>query len=219
MALKSDISGQKFGRLLVVRFHERRRRVAFFECLCDCGNTTYTTKYLLVHKKSRSCGCLRDELKRTYGTATANTLYSRHKYDGKHRGLGFLSRREWDLLVYSPCYYCGQIDTRNPSASCASKKARLGDEIDKWDLKINGVDRLDPKMRYTRGNCVACCGVCNIMKNSASVDEFEAKIYAIYKNRALEQKGGFGVLDTGLNKRGSTPIRPRPRNNGANKGK
>lgn len=33
-----DMTGQKFGRLTVIRRHDSKR----WECKCDCGNTTYS---------------------------------------------------------------------------------------------------------------------------------------------------------------------------------
>lgn len=62
MAYK-DITGQKFGRLLVLEkigFSENPRRV-IWRCKCDCGNICEVTSNLLLDNKKRSCGCLRAE--------------------------------------------------------------------------------------------------------------------------------------------------------------
>jgi hypothetical protein len=60
-ALLSDYTGQRFGRLTVVRMVGRVNRVAQWECLCDCGNITVATSGNLK-AKTRSCGCLRKEV-------------------------------------------------------------------------------------------------------------------------------------------------------------
>lgn len=56
-----DLSGKRFGRLTVIKDSGKRRKNGdvVWECKCDCGNTTYTTTYLL--KTTQSCGCLQKE--------------------------------------------------------------------------------------------------------------------------------------------------------------
>lgn len=57
-----DLNGKKFGHLSVIRFdHVNDRQLAVWECLCDCGNTTYVTTSSLLSGNSKSCGCIRKE--------------------------------------------------------------------------------------------------------------------------------------------------------------
>lgn len=53
-----DITGQRFGRLTVIRFVEVKDRQAFFECVCDCGNHTIVSGHSLRRGHTKSCGCL-----------------------------------------------------------------------------------------------------------------------------------------------------------------
>lgn len=66
-----DIAGQKFGRLSVVALNPMQKKYRFWECLCDCGETTLTTTSALTSGMTKSCGCLRREsaanAKRTHG--------------------------------------------------------------------------------------------------------------------------------------------------------
>lgn len=59
-----DISGQKFGRLLVLGMAKERRsngRIAW-RCLCECGNITETPAAdSLKYGRTKSCGCLARE--------------------------------------------------------------------------------------------------------------------------------------------------------------
>lgn len=59
---KIDLTGQRFGRLTVVReLEERQKKAVMWECICDCGNTTVASRDALRSGDKRSCGCLRKE--------------------------------------------------------------------------------------------------------------------------------------------------------------
>lgn len=58
-----DLTGQKFGRLTVIkRDGKNKKRQALWLCQCDCGNLARTTTYLLKSGKTKSCGCLQKEI-------------------------------------------------------------------------------------------------------------------------------------------------------------
>lgn len=68
----ADISGQRFGRLLVVeRLPVIPGMRAKWHCLCDCGKDTTTTITHLRRGRTQSCGCLMrerlSEAKKTHG--------------------------------------------------------------------------------------------------------------------------------------------------------
>jgi hypothetical protein len=56
-----DITGQRFDRLTVVKYSHRDevKRVAVWECMCDCGKTVIAKGVHLRNGSVRSCGCLR----------------------------------------------------------------------------------------------------------------------------------------------------------------
>ena len=51
-----DLTGERFGRLLVKHFSFRKRRFNYFECLCDCGNISTVRGTSLLRGDTRSCG-------------------------------------------------------------------------------------------------------------------------------------------------------------------
>lgn len=62
-ALTKDLTGQKFGRLTVVkRATDSNRGASRWECECACGNSTVVFSSSLPSGNTRSCGCLRHEL-------------------------------------------------------------------------------------------------------------------------------------------------------------
>lgn len=71
-----DLTGARFGRLLVRGFAFRDEHHSYWECLCDCGEVHVTRGSCLTRGESLSCGCMARELssfrKTTHGmTATA----------------------------------------------------------------------------------------------------------------------------------------------------
>lgn len=53
-----DLTGQKFGRLTVVKRIENKGKSTMWECLCTCGNVTNVSAGNLRKGHTQSCGCL-----------------------------------------------------------------------------------------------------------------------------------------------------------------
>ena len=56
-----DLTGQRFGRLLVIRRDESRKKAAYWLCKCDCGNEKVVQGCHLRSGATVSCGCFHDE--------------------------------------------------------------------------------------------------------------------------------------------------------------
>jgi hypothetical protein len=86
-----DITGQRFGRLTVLRrdFMSGAREV-MWECACDCGGTRVTRGASLRRGLTRSCGCLAAEASAARMT-THGQSYSR-------------TYQAWQNMI-SRCYY------------------------------------------------------------------------------------------------------------------
>lgn len=57
----NDLTGRRFGRLVVIRLHNTDKNRAYFECLCDCGKTKIVYGHNLISGATKSCGCFRME--------------------------------------------------------------------------------------------------------------------------------------------------------------
>jgi len=54
--------GKRFSRLVISKFHHRDGRgMAFYLCVCDCGNKIVTRLSGLKDGHAKSCGCLQKE--------------------------------------------------------------------------------------------------------------------------------------------------------------
>lgn len=57
-----DITGQRFGRLIVLeKTDEVRTDGTVWKCQCDCGNICYVSLGCLSQGRTQSCGCLNTE--------------------------------------------------------------------------------------------------------------------------------------------------------------
>lgn len=61
--IKYDLTGQRFGRLIVIRQESKRSASGniLWTCKCDCGNLKEEDGYQLRKGWVKSCGCLRKE--------------------------------------------------------------------------------------------------------------------------------------------------------------
>jgi hypothetical protein len=163
---KKDLTGQRFGKLVVLRLdrtnsHNRH----FWVCKCDCGNEKIVAGGHLYTGHSKSCGCYGIE-SRFYGVIPGQAGYNRLKRNymngARSRNLKFdLSDEEFRNLVTGNCYYCGVTP---------SKKINIDSE--RSTFLYNGIDRIDHKRGYEKDNVLSCCETCNRMKNILGKDKF-----------------------------------------------
>ena len=85
MSNKVDLTGKRFGRLVVLEqaeYHidKKGRKIRMWKCKCDCGNETIVRHGGLQRGTTTSCGCFHKEtvgrLKRTHGLSHKSHLYS-----------------------------------------------------------------------------------------------------------------------------------------------
>lgn len=112
MAVK-DLTGQRFGRLLVLKRNPTNSNDGHvrWDCLCDpehegCGNTVPITSNVLTKGTTLSCGCYKRELSTTHGLrhTAENNIWRGIKqrcYNEKHHkwksygGRGIAMCEEW----------------------------------------------------------------------------------------------------------------------------
>ena len=56
-----NLVGQRFGRLLILRFHHSNKTSYYWLFRCDCGTERLTTSKCVKSGEAKSCGCLRNE--------------------------------------------------------------------------------------------------------------------------------------------------------------
>jgi hypothetical protein len=61
---KEDLSGRRYGRLLVIEYAETKNYSRQWRCRCECGAETQVSTSKLNSGNTRSCGCLFTDMAR-----------------------------------------------------------------------------------------------------------------------------------------------------------
>lgn len=90
-----------------------------------------------------------------------NKKYSDLKYKAGLRKIKFeLSKEEFDKILINSCNYCNNTNS-----------------------KKNNIDRINSEDHYHINNVVACCSICNLMKNNIDIKLFIDKLKKIIDNK------------------------------------
>jgi len=176
MNRKIDLSGQRFGLLVVTSYShtkDGKHKAYYWNCACDCGNTTVVDGGSLRQSRTRSCGCLLGKWnKLSEGESAFHSVVSAYKAGAKRRGLSFeLTEDEFREISSQDCFYCGHMPSNIKRPSLRSNSGHY---------KYNGIDRLDNRFGYIDGNVVPCCENCNKAKRTMPYDEFVDWISSAY---------------------------------------
>ncbi len=187
--LKTDLSGQIFGRLKVLYVdHDKvgKIRGSYYICDCICGNRISRSRHSLVRatNPAKSCGCLQKESARNSvlpnGGSDKNSWIGKYKRRAKSQNVEFtLINERFFELCSQDCFYCGDA----PVPRSHGYKAVNGEVF-----LANGLDRIEPKKGYTEDNVVTCCTDCNLQKRDTPQSEFIEKAIKIAKIHNRENK-------------------------------
>lgn len=160
MAKRKDITGMKYGKLLVLEYACSKAGSTYWKCLCECGNETTVQRSNLLTGSTISCGC--------YGKKVLREIHESNKKRIKH---GDTRRNRADGKKTSRLYniWCGMKQRcSNPNAKKYHLYGERGINVcqewirdysvfKEWSLN-NGytenltLDRIDNK-GYSPDNC------------------------------------------------------------------
>lgn len=158
-ALRNDLTGKRFGRLVVSERAERYktntgRRSTYYICQCDCGKTTTVTANHLTTGHTWSCGCAHKEQEKAFCTINLTHSRVRDRTPSKsYRRRQQIKQRCYNEKDISYPYYGakgvkmwdGWID--NPAAFC-----EYVESLDGYDTEGSTIDRIDYTKDYEPGN-------------------------------------------------------------------
>jgi hypothetical protein len=140
-----DLTGQKFGRLLVESCSDRRSGNIYWSCLCDCGQRCTVRADRLKSGETKSCGCWHVE------SVTQRST--------KHGGIRSGSYKTWQAMIErcrnpnnSGYHLYGARGVRVCPEWSASYQAFRDDMGDRPSDR-HSIDRIDPNGDYGPSNC------------------------------------------------------------------
>lgn len=121
--------GEKFNKLTVVSLKDKIRNpspnargfIYIYECLCECGNTSFVRKGNLKSGHTVSCGCFIKEKARKY-------MESKYQLSGEKFGRLTVLERSWssEYFVWNCLCDCGEITQASTDYLKAGKKLSCG---------------------------------------------------------------------------------------------
>lgn len=178
-----DLTGRTFGGLLVIGRSKRTNRSRTWVVECQCDKRTRLEMAASTLEYRVSCGaCNHDNgWKPSWQLPQISSIVSKYfrEYhrDARRRGYSFeIEKEHFHQLVTMPCRYCA----RPPARRRKHEKNRHT-----LHLLVNGIDRVDNNIGYTRENVVPCCEICNRAKSAMSQSDFESWLNRIAVNVVL----------------------------------
>lgn len=154
-----DLTGQRFGRLVVVKRGENSNcgRVRWV-CKCDCGAETLVLRQHLQSGHTTSCGCAQKEAATKWGKTGLKKAHTVHgdAQRGQHKRLYRIWRGMLGRCYYPGTHAYGVYGGRGITV-CDEWREDYGN-FKKWALS-NGyedgltIDRIDNDKGYCPENC------------------------------------------------------------------
>lgn len=165
-----DITGQRYGRLVVQRYTGQKNKdgKTLWECQCDCGKITIQNKSNLSrpYKGTKSCGCLRSD-------------YVSTKY---WQGIGELSKDYWSSLKRGAQSRNIEFNITLEDMWSLFLEQKGQCAITGFPIKLSrntkrekptaSLDRIDPSKGYINGNCQWVHKTVNLCKHTLTNEEF-----------------------------------------------
>jgi len=173
-----DLTGKKFGRLIVIKRTYPNGKYGHLKwlCKCKCGTEKIVWGNNLIRDNTKSCGCLYKETSPKNckilpsGVSNMRAIIGVYKDGAKKRGYNYdLTEEQFKEITQRDCYYCGA----KPN-NVSKRSTRFGDYI------YNGLDRIDNEKGYIFNNVVSCCKFCNQAKSNFTLQEFKDWVERVY---------------------------------------
>lgn len=152
MSALKDLTGQRFGRLVVLeRAENSKRGNARWKCLCDCGNETIAWAESLICGNTKSCSCYKNEIAKKRRTVHGKSgcrlfgvwrgmkdrcLNPKHNRYYRYGGRGITICDEWlhDFQAFYNWAMANGYNENAPRGQCT-------------------IDRIDNDKGYSPDNC------------------------------------------------------------------
>lgn len=138
-----DLTGKRYGKLIVISRAKNNGKEVQWNCICDCGNKCVVKRINLQTGHTKSCGCLRKELRIENNKKTKIKDLTNKKF-GMLTAIRPLEDRDYGCVVWECKCDCGTYTqvrgtllTQGLIQSCGCQKSRGESIIKKWLIKNN----------------------------------------------------------------------------------
>lgn len=156
-----DLSGEIFGRLTVISKSEREGR--YWDCLCECGQTTTTLYSSLICGRTKSCGCL---YKETTPENIKSFIRKARELAGLDPEIPMSSENKLERLKFIPIAKDTYKRDLFSCIWCSKTKCKLhAHHIETWAAS--------PEKRFDKTNVVSLCSDCHMAVHNWNYFSFE----------------------------------------------
>lgn len=146
---KRDLSGLRFGRLVVRGFSPDATRDTRWVCACDCGSVVTVIGQAMIRGLTRSCGCLNAEAVRARAIRHAQAGHRSVDRTGAYKSwASMMTRCEWAASKNWQHYGAKGIRVCEKWRDFSGFYEDMGDRPDGCSI-----DRIDGSKGYEPGNC------------------------------------------------------------------
>jgi hypothetical protein len=196
MKKRMDLTGEKYGRLTVIKEVATTKAYRQWLCKCDCGNETIVRMNQLRTGKTKSCGCLHKER-----ISEANSKDLRGKKYGyltviKRSEIGSVSK---GVMWECECK-CGNITKvatehliSGAIVSCGCRRKEAGEEVKKYieeNYRVDGVMTTSLMRKRQKNNTTGVKGVSEYKTKSC----IKYRVFIGIKNKNL-YLGTYNTLE------------------------
>lgn len=161
-----DLTGKRFGKLIVLKISHTNSRRKFWECKCDCGGSKVCTTKSLTSGYVKSCGCAirnKNHIRWKGYEDIPYDFFSSYKRGALTRGLDFEITIEYVWEIFK---------SQNFKCALSGIDLCFSETRKQRGLRTVSIDRKDNKKGYVLGNIQLVHKVINIMKNKLNDEEF-----------------------------------------------
>jgi hypothetical protein len=189
MGIVKDLSGRRFGKLIVVSLtNERRGRSIVWLCRCDCGTWKNITGRPLVAGLTKSCGCLNSPETRSarekaksvalggrYGEIPARYFRSLQKHAAKKGREFSLGKKDiWDMFL-----------KQNRRCALSGVEIAFPNFVRLRTSQTASLDRIDSSKGYTLDNVQWVHKDINKMKSDLTEQDFVEWCFKVASKRKV----------------------------------
>ena len=168
-----NLIDKKFGKLKVVSLNEEQtdkhnRMAAYWNCLCDCGNTCIVRSSCLRTGNSKSCGCNKNRIGKDNPKFTGHQEIGGRYWNNLKKVS--ISKRKLDFTITIQ-YAWNLFLKQNRQCSLTGMPIQFQTRDNVTD-RTASLDRIDSSKGYIKGNVQWLHKDINYMKQDYSEDYF-----------------------------------------------